>query len=77
MGFSSSLQGASSQEALLARQDAELRLLDTMRRCLALKVKADRDYAVAINAFVMQARHNAAGKHNMKLLILIIAIRNS
>ena len=29
MGFSSSLQGETAHEALLARQDAELRLLGT------------------------------------------------
>jgi hypothetical protein len=31
MGFSSSLQGETAHEALLARQDAELRLLGTPR----------------------------------------------
>lgn len=54
MGFSSALQGQASHEALLSRQDAEIRLLENMRRCLALRVKADRDYAMALNSFVMQ-----------------------
>jgi len=55
MGFSSSLQGAASSEALLSRQDAEIRLLEAMRRCLVQRVKADREYAVALSAFVAQA----------------------
>ena len=33
MGFSSSLQGDSAHEALITRQDAELRLLENMKRC--------------------------------------------
>ena len=58
MGFSSSLQGPASHEALLARQDAEIRLLENMKRCLVLRIKADRDYAVALNSFVLQAAKN-------------------
>ena len=34
MGFSSSLQGDSAHEALITRQDAELRLLENMKRCI-------------------------------------------
>jgi tyrosine-protein kinase Fer len=56
MGFSSNLQGRAAHEALLCRQDAELRLLDTMRRCLANKVKCDREYAVAITSVAMQGQ---------------------
>jgi tyrosine-protein kinase Fer len=37
MGFSSSLQGASSHDAILMRIDAELRLLENMRRCLSIR----------------------------------------
>ncbi|XP_045603848.1 tyrosine-protein kinase Fer isoform X3 [Procambarus clarkii] len=48
MGFSASLQGERSHAALLARQDAELRLLDTMRRVLVARAKCDRDYAAAL-----------------------------
>ncbi|KAK8754342.1 hypothetical protein OTU49_015674 [Cherax quadricarinatus] len=48
MGFSASLQGERSHTALLARQDAELRLLDTMRRVLVARAKCDRDYAAAL-----------------------------
>lgn len=56
MGFSSSLQGEPAHEALLTRQDAELRLLDNMKRCLALRIKCDREYAIALNTVVLQAQ---------------------
>ena len=48
MGFSSSLQGKSSHEALLARQDSELKLLENLKRWLVLRIKCDRDYASAL-----------------------------
>lgn len=50
MGFSSALQGKSAHDALLTRQDAELRLLEVMKRCLLQKVKCDKDYSIAITA---------------------------
>lgn len=56
MGFSTSLQGQSSHEALLARQDAEIKLLETMRRCLTIKVKSDREYATTISSLTMQGK---------------------
>lgn len=56
MGFSSSLQGEAAHEALISRQDAELRLLDNMKRCLSLRVKCDREYAIALNTVVLQAQ---------------------
>jgi len=56
MGFSSSLQGETAHEALLARQDAELRLLENMKRCLALRIKCDREYAISLNTVTLQAQ---------------------
>ncbi len=56
MGFSSSLQGTTSHDAILQRVDAELRLLENMKRCLMVRVKADREYAISLNAFVMQSQ---------------------
>lgn len=50
MGFSSNLQGKGSHEALLARQDAELRLLENLKRWLVLRIKCDRDYASALTS---------------------------
>lgn len=54
MGFSSLLQGRAAHEALLVRQDAELRLLETMKRCLSQKVKCDKEYAIALTAASQQ-----------------------
>ena len=72
MGFSSSLQGDSAHEALITRQDAELRLLENMKRCalhclgqlwvnimfrcITLRVKCDREYSIALNSVVLQVR---------------------
>lgn len=50
MSFSSALQGRAAHEALLQRQDAELRLMDTMKRCLLQKVKCDKEYALQLSA---------------------------
>jgi len=46
MGFSA-LHGK-VHEALLARQDTEIRLIETMRRCLTQKAKSDREYAISM-----------------------------
>lgn len=54
MGFSTNLQGKVAHEALLARQDTELRLLESMKRCVVMKVKGDRDYAVALSSVANQ-----------------------
>lgn len=54
MGFSSALQGRAAHEALLVRQDAELRLLDTMKRCITQKAKCDKEYAIALAAVSQQ-----------------------
>lgn len=50
MGFSANLQGKGSHEALIARQDAELRLLENLKRWLVLRIKCDRDYASALTS---------------------------
>lgn len=54
MGFSTNLQGKLAHEALLSRQDAELRLLDSMKRCIISKVKCDKDYAAALTSVATQ-----------------------
>lgn len=54
MGFSSTLQGKAAHEALLLRQDAELRLLDTMKRCMLQKAKCDKEYSVALATVAQQ-----------------------
>jgi tyrosine-protein kinase Fer len=50
MGFSASLQGKNSHEALLVRQDAELKILEHLKRWLVQKIKCDRDYAAALSS---------------------------
>ncbi|KFB41323.1 AGAP003651-PA-like protein [Anopheles sinensis] len=54
MGFSSALQGRVAHDALLNRQEAELKLLETMKRCLVQKAKCDREYAVSLAAVTQQ-----------------------
>ncbi|XP_030767595.1 tyrosine-protein kinase Fer isoform X2 [Sitophilus oryzae] len=54
MGFSTNLQGKVAHEALLSRQEAELRLLETMKRCINIKVKCEKDYAAALSAVASQ-----------------------
>lgn len=57
MGFSSaSLEGKEAHEALLCRQESEIRLLELMRRCLTLKVKHDKDYAAALSSVASQGQ---------------------
>ncbi|XKL59119.1 hypothetical protein PGB90_000135 [Kerria lacca] len=57
MGFSSAtLEGKEAHEALLCRQDSEIRLLELMKRCLLLKVKHDKDYASALNSVAVQGQ---------------------
>ncbi|CAG9823972.1 unnamed protein product [Phaedon cochleariae] len=54
MGFSTNLQGKIAHEALLSRQDAELRLLECVKRCVVSKVKCDRDYAASLSGAAAQ-----------------------
>ena len=56
MDFSTSLQEQAFYEALLGRQDAEIKLLETMRRCLTSKVKSDREYASTISSLALQGK---------------------
>ncbi|XP_055543451.1 tyrosine-protein kinase Fer isoform X2 [Wyeomyia smithii] len=54
MGFSSALQGRAAHEALLNRQEAELKLLETMKRCMIQKSKCDKEYAASLAAVTQQ-----------------------
>ncbi|XP_068624359.1 tyrosine-protein kinase Fer isoform X3 [Battus philenor] len=56
MGYASSGAGRAAHEALLARQDAELRLMETMKRSLMAKMKSDREYALALSAAAAQGQ---------------------
>ncbi|GLH09228.1 Uncharacterized protein GBIM_14331, partial [Gryllus bimaculatus] len=55
-GVGAGAAARAAPEALLARHDAELRLLDTVRRCVAAKLKCDRDYALALAAVAAQGQ---------------------
>ncbi|KPU79527.1 uncharacterized protein Dana_GF17770, isoform D [Drosophila ananassae] len=54
MGFSSALQSRAGHEALIVRQDAELRLMETMKRSIQLKAKCDKEYATQLTAVAQQ-----------------------
>ncbi|KAM3966984.1 tyrosine-protein kinase Fer isoform 2-T2 [Aphomia sociella] len=56
MGYASNNAGRAAHEALLARQDAELRLMETMKRSLQAKMKSDREYALALSAAAAQGQ---------------------
>ncbi|XP_046967353.1 tyrosine-protein kinase Fer isoform X3 [Vanessa cardui] len=56
MGYASNGAGRAAHEALLARHDAELRLMETMKRSLQAKMKSDREYALALSAAAAQGQ---------------------
>lgn len=56
MGFSTDLQDAFSHEALVSLQEAELRLLENMKKCIILRAKCDRDYAASLTMVSAQAQ---------------------
>jgi len=41
-------------EALVGRQEAEIRMLEVMRRCVTSKLKCDREYAASLSAVCAQ-----------------------
>lgn len=80
MGFSSSLQGKSSHEALLARQDSELKLLENLKRWLVLRIKCDRDYAsalVSLTSITSKFEKNEELSGSLFLQAVHTAIENS
>ncbi|XP_004930552.2 tyrosine-protein kinase Fer isoform X1 [Bombyx mori] len=56
MGYTTNGAGRAAHEALLARQDAELRLMEAMKRSLQAKMKSDREYALALSAAAAQGQ---------------------
>ncbi|XP_074661272.1 tyrosine-protein kinase Fer-like [Tubulanus polymorphus] len=48
MGFGAALQGTESHDALVRIQDAEIRLLENIRRCVQLRIRSDQDYGHAL-----------------------------
>lgn len=64
MGFGTDLQGRSSHEALLKVQDAEIRLLETLKRFITSRIEADRQYTASLTKMV----YNAAKSDSNDLL---------
>lgn len=60
MGFSTALQGRQAHEAILARQDAELRLMEIMKRSIMMKAKCDREYSIGLASVSQQGLKLAA-----------------
>lgn len=56
MGFGTELQGKTSHDSLLKLQDVEIRLLETIKKCVSQRIRCDRDYAVALSAVVATAQ---------------------
>jgi tyrosine-protein kinase Fer len=56
MGFGTELQGQQSHVALLNLQEAELRLLESVKKCVTQRIKCDRDYAMALTNMVNTAQ---------------------
>ncbi|XP_003244865.1 tyrosine-protein kinase Fer isoform X3 [Acyrthosiphon pisum] len=49
-GGNATAQGKPEYEALVGRQEAEIRMLEVMRRCVTSKLKCDREYAASLSA---------------------------
>ncbi|XP_030829013.1 tyrosine-protein kinase Fer isoform X3 [Strongylocentrotus purpuratus] len=48
MGFGSELQSKTAHDAILRLNDQELRLMDTLKRVVSHRMRADKDYATAL-----------------------------
>jgi len=53
-GGNATAQGQPEYEALVGRQEAEIRMLEVMRRCVTSKLKCDREYAASLSAMCAQ-----------------------
>ncbi|XP_006821137.2 tyrosine-protein kinase Fer-like [Saccoglossus kowalevskii] len=51
MAFGKELQSKASHDALLKLCDQEIRLLETMKKCITLRIKCDRDYTTSLAGF--------------------------
>ena len=56
MTFGTQLQGQTSHEALVHRQDTEIKLLENFRKGLNLRIRAEKDYANALMNIVNPAQ---------------------
>lgn len=56
MGVSVHFQDKEVHDGLICRQDAEIRLLEIMKKCITNKIKCDRDYATAVSSVAYQGQ---------------------
>ncbi|ESO85113.1 hypothetical protein LOTGIDRAFT_131117 [Lottia gigantea] len=56
MGFGTQLQGRISHRALIEVQDIEIKVLENIKRCMALRVESDRQYATSLAKVIAQAQ---------------------
>ncbi|XP_013396735.1 tyrosine-protein kinase Fer-like [Lingula anatina] len=56
MKFGATLQQPKSHDALLRLQDAEVRLLESMRKSIEMRIKSDKSYANGLGEMVKQAQ---------------------
>ncbi|GAB1605789.1 tyrosine-protein kinase Fer-like isoform X2 [Argonauta hians] len=56
MGIANDLQGRSSHEAFLRLLDEELCLMETMKKCMAIRVEGDRKYVDMLSNFLQAAQ---------------------
>lgn len=65
MTFASELQGWNSHKALVAVQDFEICLLETIKKCLVQRIKSDKEYANALSTIVSMAqKQDSLYEHN-------------
>ncbi|KAB0360786.1 hypothetical protein FD754_004942 [Muntiacus muntjak] len=62
MGFGSDLKN--SHEAVLKLQDWELRLLETVKKFMALRVKSDKEYASTLQSLCNQVDKETTVQRN-------------
>lgn len=80
MGYASNGAVRGPHEALLARQDAELRLMEAMKRSIQAKMKSDREYALALSAAAAQGQkmdkcEELNGKEDFTIILLFCLVR--
>ena len=64
MSFGDNFQQLSSHRALLHLQDAEIQLLESMKKCIDQRIKSDRQYASALTLVVSHAQKLDSGISN-------------
>ena len=56
MGFSVDLQGRSSHEALMHFLDEEIGLMETMKKCIMIRLEGDKKYVEMLSNFLQAAQ---------------------